>query len=47
MTISDQGFAGSFYGGADLYTIFGTINLASASGSLIVDSQHVHVDATL
>lgn len=47
VTISDQGFAGSFDGGADLYTIFGTINLASASGSLVVDSQHVHVAATL
>lgn len=47
VTISDQGFAGSFYGGANLYTIFGTINLASASGSLVVDNQHVHVDASL
>ena len=47
VTISDQGFTGSFTGGADLYTIFGTINLASASGSLVIDGSHVHVEASL
>ena len=46
VTISDQGFTGSFYGGANVYTIFGTINLGLGFGSLVVDSSHVHVAAS-
>jgi hypothetical protein len=47
ITISNSGFSGSFNGGANVYTAFGTINVGSASGSLVIQGSGIHLQTTL